>query len=92
MPDGLETLDGLAADALGGGIGGDQLGVLAFERFELGVEAVAPAVGDLGRGLDVVAAVVVADLLPQTLDPAPNVRLLRRAGIIRKARMVPKSR
>src|SRR3712207_7653101 len=55
VPDGLETLDGLAADALGGGIRGDQLGVLAFERFELGVDGVVLGVGDLWRVLHMVA-------------------------------------
>src|SRR4028119_2076528 len=37
-----------------------------------------------------ISEVVIADLLPQTLDPAPNIRLLRHARIIRNARMLPK--
>src|SRR4028119_292100 len=39
-----------------------------------------------------ISEVVIADLLPQTLDPAPNIRLLRHARIIRNARMLPKAR
>jgi hypothetical protein len=86
----LEPLEGLAAHALGGGVGGDELGVLGLEALELVVEGVVLGVGDLRRVLHVVAPVVVADLLAQLLDPAPHVHALGHAGIIRAVPRHPK--
>jgi hypothetical protein len=74
---------GLAANPLGRRVGGNEFGVLAFERFQFPVQGVVLGVGDLRRVLDVVAAVVVADLLPQVLQPSTNVYAFGHAGIIR---------
>src|SRR5687767_9080987 len=65
--------------------------MLGLHALELGVEGVVLGVGDLWRVLYVVAAVVVADLLAQTLDPAPHVNALGHAKIIRTGTRRPKS-
>ena len=54
--------EGLAADALGWGGGGDQFGVIFFEIDELAIELVVVEVRDDGLSEDVVAMVVVSDL------------------------------
>ena len=75
--DGGEDLHGLARHALGGAVGRDEVRVRLLQRPELPHEAVVLGVGDLGAVLGVVEAVVVADLLPQLLDPLAGVGLLR---------------
>src|SRR5215213_5202031 len=64
--------------------------MLALQGFQFSVEGVILGVGDLRRVIDVVAAVVVADLLAQILYPAPNVYASGHAGIIRKDAPAPK--
>jgi hypothetical protein len=86
----LEPLEGLAAYALSGGVGGDELGVPGLEVLELVVEGVVLGVGDLRRVLHVVEAIVVADLLAQLLDPAPRVHAFGHARIIRVVPPLPK--
>src|SRR5215211_4285866 len=66
--------------------------MLALQGFQLRVEGVVLGVGDLRRVIDVVAAVVVADLLAQILYPPPNVYASGHAGIIRKEAPAPKRR
>lgn len=57
--------------------------MFGFEGFELSVEGVVLGVADLRGVLDVITAVVVPNLLPQLLDPAPDVRFPNHATIIR---------
>src|SRR5918997_5524499 len=64
--------------------------MLAFQGFQLPVEGVVLGVGDLRRVIDVVAAVVVTDLLAQILYPTPNVHATGHAGIIRTYAPAPK--
>src|SRR5215212_1335419 len=64
--------------------------MLALQGFQFPVEGVVLGVGDLRRVIDVVAAVVVADLLAQILYPAPNVYASGHAGIIRTDTPAPK--
>ena len=64
--------------------------MLALQGFQFPVEAVVLGVGDLRRVLDVVAAVVVADLLAQILYPSPNVHASGHARIIRRYTRTPK--
>src|SRR5215204_260048 len=66
--------------------------MVGLQGFQLPVEAVVLGVGDLRRVIDVVAAVVVADLLAQILYPAPNVHASGHARIIRKVAPAPKRR
>ncbi len=90
VPGLLETLDRFAAYPLGGRVRGDQLRALAFQFFQLPVQGVVLGVGDLRCVLDVVAAVVVTDLLTQILYPALNVHASGHAGIIRTDARAPK--
>ncbi len=62
-----ETVERLAAHALGGRIGSAQLGVGVFQRLQLLEQAVVLCVGDLRRVKDVVAMGVVMQLLAQGL-------------------------
>ena len=64
-----ESLGGLAAHALGGRVGGDQLGVRGLQLPQLDRQRVEGGVGDLGRVEHVVEVLVAADLLPQFFDP-----------------------
>ena len=57
----------LSRHALCGRVGRDPLGMLALHRFEPAVELVVLRVGNLRIVLDVVAPVVMLDLLPQLL-------------------------
>src|ERR671939_1780580 len=66
--------------------------MLVLQGFQLRVEGVVLGVGDLRRVIDVVAPVVVADLLAQILYPPPNVHTSGHAGIIRKGTPAPKRR
>ena len=61
VADGLEALRGRGADALAGGVGGEEVGVLGLERAQLVHEPVVLGVGDLGGVLGVVEAVVVLE-------------------------------
>jgi len=61
VADGCEAFDGLAGDALGGGIRSDELRVGGFKGFEFVHEAVVLTVADEGVVFDVVVVVVVAD-------------------------------
>ena len=64
--------------------------MLALQGFQLPVEGVVLGVGDLRRVIDVVAAVVVTDLLAQILYPTPNIHASGHAGIIRTYAPAPK--
>jgi hypothetical protein len=59
---------GSAADALGGRVGGDELGVALFELPELDDEGVEVGVGDFGGVEDEVAVLVVGDLRAELFD------------------------
>ncbi len=60
-----ESVGGRTADALGGGIWGDEGGEEFFEVLEFAVELVVLMVADEGLGEDVVGVVVAADLVSQ---------------------------
>ena len=64
----LEALGGLAAHALGGRVGREQLGMRGFEALELVHQRVVLGVGDFGRVEHVVEMLVAADLVAQLLD------------------------
>ena len=66
----------LAADALGGRVGRDELGVLLLQRAELAEERVELGVADLGIVEDVVAVVVRVNLAGE--------RGVARAGLFRR--------
>src|SRR5215211_1557537 len=66
--------------------------MLVLQGFQIPVEAVVLGVGDLRRVVDVVAAVVVADLLAQFLYLASYVHASGHAGIIRTEASAPKRR
>ncbi len=68
VANGGELLQGRRADALGGGVGCDQLGVGFLQLLELAKEAVVVGVADLRGVEDVVAVVVVLELAAQLLD------------------------
>jgi hypothetical protein len=57
----LEALGRLAADALGGRVGREQLGVRGLDALELVHQRVVLGVGDLRRVEDVVEVLVVAE-------------------------------
>ena len=59
---------GRAGDALGRRIGGDEIRVLGLEALELVQQPVECLVGDLRRVVNVVALLVVADLLAELVD------------------------
>jgi len=63
-----EALAGLAADALGGRVGGDEIGVGGFEIFELLHQPVEIGVADFGIIENVVAVFVMADLVAKRLE------------------------
>jgi hypothetical protein len=63
-----EALLGLATDALGGGVGGEELGMLGFEAAEADHERVVLSVGDLGGVEYVVKVLVAAELVAEILD------------------------
>ena len=84
MPDLLEPRDRLGADALGRRVGRDELGVLALDRAQLVEQRVVDVVADLGVVEDVVAVVVVRELLFELVDPAHSTS--RAAGARRRAR------
>jgi hypothetical protein len=65
-----EAGQGLAAYALGRGVGRDQLGVFGLNALELAHEHVEGGVGDLGRVEDVVLVFVMANLVAQFFDVA----------------------
>src|SRR5258706_16357965 len=69
MPDGPELFRGLAADALGGRIRREELGMPGFEILELAHELVVRLIGDGRLREDVVPVIVGAQLLPQLFDP-----------------------
>ena len=73
MLDGGKAGDGLSGHPLGGGVGGEEVGVALLEGDELAVEPVVLLVGDLRRILDVVEVVVLADRRPQRLRPLRGV-------------------
>ncbi len=70
-----QLADRLAADALGGRVGCDQLGVLGLDAPQLVEQRVVRVVLDLGVVEDVVAVAVVAELLAQ-LEQSPRDRFL----------------
>ena len=63
-----EALARLAAHPLGGRIGGDQLGMLGFERLEFVHQPVEFGVADLRIVEHVIAVLVIADLVAQRFD------------------------
>src|SRR5690606_10442637 len=65
MADGREELRRGCADALGGGVGGDELGKAPFELDELADEGVVLGVRDLGRVEHVAPGVGLGDLRPE---------------------------
>src|SRR5262249_48527123 len=66
--DGLEQVGWRPTHALGGAVGGDEIGEARLELAELAHERVVFGIGDLGPGLDVVQVLVVVDLLAQLGD------------------------
>ena len=56
-----KALDRLAADALRGTVGRDELGMRRFQLAQLGQQLVVLLVGDRRRGVDVVAPIVLAN-------------------------------
>ena len=62
-----EPGNGLAADALRGAVWRDELGMVGFELLELRKKAIVFEVGDRGRGVDVVAAIMLADFVAESL-------------------------
>ena len=68
MRDFDESLARLAADALGGRIRRDQLGMRGFQRLQLPHHRVVFGVGDLGRVQHVIQMLVVAQFLAQGLN------------------------
>jgi hypothetical protein len=68
MHDALEAVDGLAADALGGTVGCDQLGVSGLQALQLLEKLVELLVGDFVPGFDVIKVVVVVDETSKLLD------------------------
>ena len=65
MADGAEFLPGRGADALGGGVGGDQVGAAVLEVLEFLQQPVILVVGDDRVVQDIVAVVVEVELLAQ---------------------------
>ena len=63
-----EALARLAAHALGGRVGRDQLRMLGLERLQLVHQAIEFGVADLGIVEHVVAVLVIADLVAQRVD------------------------
>ena len=57
-----------AADALSRGVDGDEVRVIALEILELAQQRIELGVGDLRRGVDVIALFVMADLLAELVD------------------------
>ena len=68
MLDRDEAFGGTSADALGRRIGGDQIGVIGLELFELVEQAVVFLVGNLGIVVDVVTLFVMTDRVTKLLD------------------------
>jgi hypothetical protein len=68
MLDGRKAVDDRPADALGGRIGRDEIGILRLEAFELVHERVELGIGDLGGGPPVVAVLVIPDLPAELRD------------------------
>jgi len=69
-----ERLRRLAADALGGAVGRDELGVPALQLTQLALQGVVGLVGDLGTVQGVVEPLVAPDLGPQRLDTLAGLR------------------
>ena len=65
----LESVERAPGDALGRGVGRDELGMRRLELAQLAYQRVVCVVADLGVVQLVVAVVVVCDLAPQLLDP-----------------------
>ncbi len=63
-----EAFGGLAADALGGRVGGDVAGMLGLERLEAVHQGIVLGVGEDGGVEDVVEVLVVADLVAEGLN------------------------
>ena len=68
-----EAVFGLAADALGGGVGGEERGVRELEGAELVHAGVVLGVGPGGGVEDVVEVLVVAELFAQGVDAGGGV-------------------
>ncbi len=83
MADGLEFLEGLSADALGGRVGGDQRGKLLFELEQFVIEAVVFLVGNFGLGQHVIGMIVAVDFIRQLGVPGAGL-LKRHAGSVQR--------
>ena len=68
MPHRGQLIDGRIANPLRGALGRDQLGVGRFKQPQLFEQPIVVKVADDRRSLDVVAAIVFADLLSQSLN------------------------
>lgn len=68
MGDGGEAVDGLAADAVGGGVGVVEVWVLVLKRSEFGEEAIELGIGNGGRVEDVVVVVGAIELRAEVRD------------------------
>ncbi len=68
MGDGDESVDGRAADAMRGAIGIIKFGMGGFKFAQPGHELIELAIGDFRSGIDIVEAVVMVDLVTQTID------------------------
>ena len=64
----MKAVGGLAADALGGGIGSDEIGISLFEGLQAAHEQVVLSVGQDGSVEDVVQVLVVAKLIAELGD------------------------
>ena len=69
MPHRGQLIDGRIANPLRGALGRDQLRVRRLKLPQLLEQQIVVKVADDRRSLDVVAAIVFADLLPQSLNP-----------------------
>ncbi len=68
MRDLLEAVFGLAADALGGGVGRQEIGMLGFERLQAVHQRVVVGVAESRIVEDVVEVLVVTEVVAEMLD------------------------
>ena len=68
MRDRMQLRDRAIADPLRGAVGRDQLGMLRFELLEPLEQPIVLSIVNLGRRLDVVFVIVMADLLAELFD------------------------
>ena len=73
MLDRLEMVEGLSADALGGGIGGDPIGMCGLEFAEFAQKEIVVAIGDGWAGLLIIALVMRGDFAAQLVESLEGV-------------------